>query len=130
MFCGLATCGCGRQNVALKPNQSFTLARALGDLRESTGPDHVSTQSQLGKVLSSESRVAPATPSSWESTSNPRQVIVICPDAPPELQGPLANECDSNLTKMRRCGDLDALIELNGHLRAENPTLDGFHRRA
>ena len=31
-------------------------------------------------------------------------------------------EQDPNFTKMRQYGDLDALIELYGHLRAENPT--------
>ena len=54
-------------------------------------------------------------------------VIVICPTAPPEERGPLADEEDPNFTKMQRYGDLDALIELYGHLRAENPTLDVFH---
>jgi hypothetical protein len=54
-------------------------------------------------------------------------VIVICSTAPPEERGPLANEHDPNFTKMQQYGDLDALIELYGHLRAENPTLDVFH---
>jgi hypothetical protein len=57
-------------------------------------------------------------------------VVVICPTAPDELQGPLADVQDPNFTKMRRYADLDALIELYGHLRAENPTLDVFHRLA
>ena len=55
-------------------------------------------------------------------------VIVICPTAPREEQGPLADAQDPNFTKMQRYGDLDALIELYGHLRAENPILDVFHR--
>jgi hypothetical protein len=55
-------------------------------------------------------------------------VVVICPTAPEELQGPLAAEQDLNFTKMRQYGDLDALVELYGHLRAENPTLGVFHR--
>jgi hypothetical protein len=158
----------------------------------------VLTQSQLAKGLSSEGgRVAPATLSSWESTTNPKTpsasrisayarffctqrslegephlipedqltpgehdsyrqlesellelfnpkepkkrrsfqfdagpVIVICPNAPAALQGPLADVKDPNFTKMRQYGDLDALIELYGHLRAENPTLDVYHRLA
>lgn len=57
-------------------------------------------------------------------------VIVICPDAPTEMQGSLANEDDPNFTKLQKYADLDALIELYGHLRAENPTLDVFHRLA
>jgi hypothetical protein len=55
-------------------------------------------------------------------------VIVICPTAPEDERGPLAKEQDPNFTKMQQYGDLDALIELYGHLRAENPTLDVFHR--
>jgi hypothetical protein len=157
--------------------------------------DHVLTQAQLAKAFSSEGRVAAATLSSWESSTNPKTpsvarisayarffctersledephlipedqltpeeldrfreleskllallypenqkvrrnfqfdvgpVIVICPTAPPDVQGPLADEQDPNFTKMRQYGDLDALIELYGHLRAENPSLDVFHR--
>jgi hypothetical protein len=179
--------------VALDHNQAVKLARALRDLRESKWPDEELTQAQLAHALSSEGRVASATLSSWESTSNPKTppaarisayarffstqrsldgephlipedqltpaekdrfrelearllalfnpegkqhsfkfeagpVIVICPTAPAEVQGPLAASDDPNFTKMRQYGDLDALIELYGHLRAENPTLDVFHR--
>jgi hypothetical protein len=185
--------------VALNPAQAVKLARALRDLRETTWPDHVLTQSQLAKVFSSDgSGVAPATLSSWESTTNPKTpsaarinayarffctersleggphlipedqltpvehgrlrqlesqllelfnpeepkaarrsfqfdtgpVIVICPDLPKEARGPLANEEDPNFTKMQHYSDLDALIELYGHIRAENPNLDVFHRLA
>jgi hypothetical protein len=57
-------------------------------------------------------------------------VIVICPTAPADVQGPLGEVRDPNFTRLRQYGDLDALIELYGHLRAENPTLDVFHRLA
>jgi hypothetical protein len=181
--------------VALTPGHAASLARRLRDLRESTWPDQDLTQIDLAKALSSESRVAAATLSSWESLTNPKTpaasrisayarffcterslqggphlipedqltpveadrfhalesellrlanpedhgvqrtfqfdagpVVVICPTTPREVQGPLADEHDPNFTKMRQYGDLDALIELYGHLRAENPTLDVFHR--
>lgn len=55
-------------------------------------------------------------------------VIVICPNAPTDVQGPLGDVQDPNFTRMRQYGD--ALIELYGHLRGENPTLDVFHRLA
>ena len=55
-------------------------------------------------------------------------VIVTCPTAPSDVQGPLADEQDPNFTKMRRCSDLDALIELYGDLRAETPSPDISHR--
>jgi hypothetical protein len=57
-------------------------------------------------------------------------VIIICPDAPPEVQGSLANENDPNFTKLQRYGDLDALIQLYGHVRAENPSIDVLYRPA
>ena len=182
-----------RENVSADRIRAVRLAHALRDLRESTWPDQVLTQAQLATALSSEGRVASATLSSWESTTNPKTpsatritayarffatprsiegqphlipedqltpaelqrfrelesdlmeltsdrkaqrsfqfeagpVIVICPTAPSEEQGPLADKQDPNFTKMQRYGDLDALIELYGHLRAENPSLDVFHR--
>ena len=55
-------------------------------------------------------------------------VTVICPEAPESEQGPLASQDDPNYTKLQRYADLDALIELFGHLRAANPDLDVFHR--
>jgi hypothetical protein len=183
--------------VALEPNQAVRLARALRKLRESTWPEHVLTQAQLAKALSSEGRVAAATLSSWESSTNPKTpsearisayarffstqrsleggphlvpedeltsaelkryqelesellelfhpedrkvqrsfrfdvgpVIVICPDAPTDVRGRLADDRNLNFTRLQKYGDLDALIELYGHLRAENPTLDVFHRLA
>jgi hypothetical protein len=57
-------------------------------------------------------------------------VIVICPEVPRDIEGPLADPQDPNYTKLRKYGDLDALIELYGHLRAENPTLEVSHRLA
>jgi hypothetical protein len=57
-------------------------------------------------------------------------VVIICPDAPDEVRGSLANEHDPNFTKLQQYGDLDALLMLFGHLRAENPSLDVLHRLA
>jgi len=57
-------------------------------------------------------------------------VIVICPDAPEEVRGSLAKEDDPNFTELLKYGDQDALIQLYGHLRAENPNLDVFYKLA
>jgi hypothetical protein len=57
-------------------------------------------------------------------------VIIICPDAPEEVRGSLAKEDDPNFTKLQRYGDLDALVQLYGHLCVENPTLDVSHKLA
>ena len=57
-------------------------------------------------------------------------IVAICPDLPKDKRGPLADERDPNFTRMQLYGDLDALIELHGHLRAENPALKVLHRTA
>jgi transcriptional regulator with XRE-family HTH domain len=181
--------------VTLDRNQAIRLARRLRELRESAVADL--TQAQLAEALSVEGRVAAATLSSWESTSNPKTpsasrlsayarffctprslegnphlipeaeltqeeikafdeidaelrtlsasggslqphsfrfeagpVVVVCPRIPGEVQGLLAEEDDPNFTHLRQYGDLDALVEVYGHLRAENPSLDVFHRHA
>lgn len=57
-------------------------------------------------------------------------VTVICPEAPATERGPLARAKDPNFTRLQQYGDLDALIEMYGHLRAANPTLDVYHRHA
>jgi hypothetical protein len=68
----------------------------------------------------------PAARRSFQFDAGP--VVVVCPEAPVEVQGALAGEEDPNFTKLRQYADLDALIELYGHLRAENPEQDVFHR--
>jgi len=55
-------------------------------------------------------------------------VTVICPEASQDELGPLASKSDPNYTKLQRYADLDALIEMYGHLRAANPELDVYHR--
>jgi len=80
-------------------------------------------ESQLFELLHPEDRKVQRT---FQFDTGP--VVVICPTTPRDVQGPLAEEQNPNFTKMRQYGDLDALIELYGHLRAENPGLDVFHR--
>lgn len=57
-------------------------------------------------------------------------VTIICPDAPDEYLGPLAQRDDPNYAKLQRYADLDALIEIHGHVRAANPALNVYHRLA
>jgi hypothetical protein len=55
-------------------------------------------------------------------------IVVICPEAPEELRGPLADEKDVNFTRLHKYADLDALIEIFGHIRALNPERHVLHR--
>ena len=72
------------------------------------------TEAELDQFRELESRLLDAfLPREPESTTQlPVRlgpVIVICPTAPPDVQGPLADEQDPNFTKLRQYGDLDAL---------------------
>jgi hypothetical protein len=57
-------------------------------------------------------------------------VMVICPDVPQAVRSPLADVKNPNFTKMQKYGDLDALMELYGHLCTQNPGLEVFYRLA
>jgi hypothetical protein len=58
-------------------------------------------------------------------------VVIIAPDAPEKMRSPLAQQANPNYTALHRFTDQDALIELLGHIRAENdPTLPVFFKRA
>jgi hypothetical protein len=62
----------------------------------------------------------------WEFPTGP--ITIICPETPAKERSPLASKSDPNYTRLYRYADLDALIELYGHLRATNPQLEVFHR--
>ena len=82
-------------------------------------------ESDLLRLLNAEEREVRRT---FQFEAGP--VIVICPEVPDKMRGPLADEKNTNVTRMQKYGDLDALIELYGHLRAENPTLEVSYRLA
>jgi len=63
-----------------------------------------------------------AATSIWTFDEGP--VTIICPEAPAAYRSPLADEANPNYTRMYRYADVDALIELWGHLRARNPELE------
>jgi hypothetical protein len=50
-------------------------------------------------------------------------VTLICAELPGDQTGPLASPSNPNHTELQKFADLDALVELHGHIRAENPEL-------
>jgi hypothetical protein len=66
---------------------------------------------------------------SWHfSDSGP--ATLVCAQLPKAETGSLANPADPNYTELLSFADLDALVELHGHIRAENPTMDVFFKSA
>lgn len=55
-------------------------------------------------------------------------VTIICPNAPKAVQDGATGEDDPNFNEAQQYADLDALIEIFGHLRATNPDLDVYYR--
>jgi hypothetical protein len=64
---------------------------------------------------------------SWRFNDTGR-VTFICAKLPNEQTGPLADPSDPNYTELQAYADLDALMELHGHIRAENPLMDVYFR--
>jgi transcriptional regulator with XRE-family HTH domain len=53
---------------------------------------------------------------------------IVCAQLPEEEAGALADPLDPNYTELFSLADLDALLELHGHLRAENPDMNVFYK--
>jgi hypothetical protein len=50
-------------------------------------------------------------------------ITIICPELPQEERGELADPSKPNFNRLQRFADLDALLEMWGHVRTQNPTL-------
>jgi hypothetical protein len=59
---------------------------------------------------------------SWHFTDD-GPVTLVCAELPPDQTGPLAVPSDPNYTELQAFADIDALMELHGHIRAENPQM-------
>ncbi len=55
-------------------------------------------------------------------------VTIICAQLPSNQTGPFGDLSNPNYTELQTYADTDALIELFGHIRAENPTADVHFR--
>ena len=50
-------------------------------------------------------------------------VTIVCPEVPEAERGPLADTSNPNFNRLQLFADLDALLEMWGHVRAENPNV-------
>ncbi len=58
----------------------------------------------------------------WHFTDD-GPVTLVCAQLPTDQTGPLAEPANPNYTELHGYADADALIELHGHIRAENPNM-------
>jgi transcriptional regulator with XRE-family HTH domain len=72
---------------------------------------------------------APPAPRSWLFADD-GPATIICAELPPGQVPPMAQRENPNYTELFSFADLDALVELFGHVRAENPGMDVFFKTA
>jgi hypothetical protein len=66
---------------------------------------------------------------SWNFT-DAGPVTLVCAQLPEKAVGPLASPANPNYTQLQSYGDLDAMLELWGHIRMENPPMEVAHKSA
>lgn len=66
---------------------------------------------------------------SWHF-SDTGPLTIVCAQLPEEHTSSFADPADPNYTELQSYADLDALVELHGHVRAENPHIDVFFKAA
>jgi transcriptional regulator with XRE-family HTH domain len=66
---------------------------------------------------------------SWQFPDSGPATLV-CAQLPDTETGSLVDPNDPNYTELQSLADLDALFELHGHIRAENPMMDVFYKAA
>ena len=67
--------------------------------------------------------------SSWHF-SDGGPVTLVCAQLPPEQAGTLADPASPNYTELHSYGDADAMVELWGHVRMENPAMRAAYKSA
>jgi hypothetical protein len=66
---------------------------------------------------------------SWHFT-DAGPLTLVCAQLPPAEASPLARRDNPNYTKLAGLADLDAMVELHGHIRAENSGMGVFFKAA
>jgi hypothetical protein len=57
-------------------------------------------------------------------------LTLVCAQLPQKEASSLSDRANPNYSELQSFGDLDAIVELHGHVRAENPAMDVFFKSA
>lgn len=105
----------------------------IGSLTEQERADYQALEAELLDLQDAAGRHSSgemvAVRRSWHF-SDKGPATLVCAQLPKVETGSLANPTDPNYTELLSYADLDALVELHGHIRAENPTMDVFYKAA
>jgi hypothetical protein len=123
--------------------QFFATRRSLGPPSALVPPDNFTPEEQaayqtlLDKLLQLHSAARGGAVSeepivarrSWHF-ADPGPLTLVCAKLPRKEAGEFADPGNPNYTQLAGFGDLDAMVELHGHLRAENPGMGVFYKAA
>jgi hypothetical protein len=104
---------------------------ALDELTQDEKSTYKELEAELLRLRSAASGESPeqeiAFSRSWHFSDTSR-VTIVCAQMPPDQTGPLAEPTNPNYTELHTYADVDALMELHGHIRAENPQMTVLYR--
>ena len=117
--------------------RSLGPAPALVPVDSFTPEEHAAYQALLEELLrlhtAARGGTAPEAPivarRSWHFTDS-GPLTLVCAKLPKEEASSLADPGNPNYTQLAGFGDLDAMVELHGHVRAENPGMGVFYKAA
>jgi hypothetical protein len=115
--------------------RSVAGAPRLVPLDSFTDEERVSYETLLAELLALHDAARGTPPEtiiagrSWHFTDT-GPLTLVCAQLPEEEAVPLAHPANPNYTELLSFGDLDAMVELHGHVRAENPAMDVFFKSA
>lgn len=96
---------------------------------EELTPDELRVREKLKQELEGLRRTATGEKADSEQTFNRSwhfpdgaRVTFVCAKLPADETGPFGDSSNPNYTELQTYADIDALVELFGHVRAENPT--------
>jgi hypothetical protein len=82
-------------------------------------------EADLLRLRSAATGDSPATEQTFKRTWNfpdTGRVTLVCAELPAAQVGPFGKQSNPNYTELQAYADIDAMVELFGHIRAENPT--------
>lgn len=121
--------------------QFFATPRSIADkpqlvpVDRFSGEERVAYQALCDELLALHDAARGTTPEltvpgrSWHF-GDAGPLTLICAQLPRREAGPLADQAHPNYNELLSFGDIDAMVELHGHARAENPAMEVFFKQA
>lgn len=112
---------------SLEPEPHLLLVDEFTDEERATYEDLRDELLELHAAVRGTPEAQPVARRSWLFTDS-GPLTLVCAQLPKAEAGPLANPADLNYTELLSYADSTSMVELHGHIRAENPEMDVFFK--